>query len=202
MPSSLRILSAAALTLLSASAFATTTVYTSASTFLAAVAPGAYFQNFDGLDDPAPGAAAFSGGGFSYTAFAPQDLYVGGGFLGTSQISEALTLTFTSGNVTAIGGNFFISDYNDNFQSVSVTLNLNDGTSVTWTPTTFADSYRAFTSDVAILSLTMSGPGPSLYASIDNLTVGAAAVPEPGTWALMGLGLAGLATLARRRNKA
>lgn len=198
MSSSLRLFSAAALTVLSASAFATSTVYTSSAVFLAEVAPGAYFQNFDNLSDPDVGAVLFSGNGFSYSAFAPSDIYLSGGFLGTSQINEALTLTFTSGNVTAIGGNFFVTDLSDNFLSVAVHLTLSDGTTVDFTPTSLTDSYRGFISNVTITSLTMSGPGASRYAGLDNLTIGAA-VPEPGTWALMGLGLAGLAAAARRR---
>lgn len=37
------------------------------------------------------------------------------------------------------------------------------------------------------------------WTAIDNIDSSAAPIPEPGTWALMGLGLAGVVTLARRR---
>jgi PEP-CTERM motif len=192
-----RLLSTVALALLSVSSFASTITYTSSAAFLAQVQPGAYTETFTGLIDPPAGPAVFSNGTISYSASAPSDIYLAGGFLGTSQIDEALTIMFTSGNVNAIGANFFATDISDAFQSVSLTLTLSDGTVETFTPTSFSDSYRGFTSTVAITSLVISGPGASLYAGLDNLTVGAA-VPEPTGLALAGLGLAGL-LISRRR---
>jgi len=195
-----RFLSAVALTLLSASSFATTTVYTSSATFLPQVAAGSYSNSFTGLANPAgSGAVPFSGGAFAYSASAPSGIYLEGGFLGANQISEALTITFTGTNVRAVGANFFMTDFSDAFQSVSVTITLNDGTIHTFTPTSLTDSYRGFASTTPITSLIISAPGPSLYAGLDNLTVGAV-VPEPASWLLMGLGLTGLLVAARRRS--
>jgi hypothetical protein len=177
-------------------------VYTSSASFLAQVAAGSYTNNFDGLSNPAPGSVAFSGGGFSYSAFAPSDIYLEGGFLGTSQIDEALTITFDNGNVFAVGANFFAVDIQDDFQQVSLTLTLSNGTTETFTPNSLVDSYRGFISDFAITSLIISGPGASLYAGLDNLTVGmelvTGTVPEPGSWALLALGLAGFLVVRRR----
>lgn len=60
---------------------------------------------------------------------------------------------------------------------------LGGGTTVVTTPQpSFANSLLASTS-----------------ITVRNLSGAAAAVPEPGTWALMGLGLAGVAVAARRR---
>ena len=78
-----------------------------------------------------------------------------------------------------------------------VTVSLGDGTVETFTAASMANSYRGFTSDFAINSLVISGPGASRYAAIDNLTVGT--VPEPTSWALVGLALSGL-IVARRRS--
>jgi hypothetical protein len=191
-----KLLSAVTLALLSASSFAVTTVYTSSASFLAQVAAGSYTQNFNGLVDPPAGPVAFSGGGFGYSASAPSSIYLAGGFLGTSLPNEALTLTFTSGSIRAIGANFYATNISDAFQAVALTINLSDGTAYTFTPTTLTDSYRGFVSTVAITSLVISAPGVSLYAGLDNLTVGT--VPEPAGWALMGLGLAGVLAARRR----
>ncbi len=193
-----RLLSAAALAVLSASSFAVTTVYSSSGSFLANVAPGSYTETFTGLSSPAPGPAPFSGGGFAYAVSAPNDLYANGDFLGTNLPNEALTVTFTSGNVTAVGGNFYITNISDAFQPLLVKLTLSDGTTANFTPTSVSDSYRGFTSNVTVTSLVVSAPGASLYAGLDNLTVGVTVVPEPGTWLLMGFGVAGLLAARRR----
>ena len=85
-----------------------------------------------------------------------------------------------------------------NHVPLQVGWTLSDGTFEAFTPTSFATAYRGFVSDLAITSLVIGGPGQSLYAGLDNLTVGAAAVPEPASWALVGLALAGIAASRRR----
>ncbi|MBC7938213.1 MAG: PEP-CTERM sorting domain-containing protein [Chitinophagaceae bacterium] len=196
MQSAHRLLSAAVLAVASASSFATT-LYTSSGSFLANIAPGRYTESFNALVNPVPvGPVAFSSGGFSYAVSAPGDLYASGEFLGTSLPNEAVTVTFTSGNVSAVGANFYAVNLSDEFQAVSLALTLSDGTIVSFTPTSVTDSYRGFASNVTLTSLTISAPGVSLYSGLDNLTVGV--VPEPASWVLMGLGLTGL-LWARRR---
>jgi hypothetical protein len=194
------LLSAAALSLLSASTFASTTVYTTSAAFLPQVAPGAYFNAFNLLANPPSGPVTFSGSGFSFSASAPNDLILDPGFLSTSQIDEALTINFTSGNVTAFGGNFFAVDFNNTFQAVSLTLTLSDGKVETFTPSSLSNSYRGFVSTSPITSLVISAPGQSLYGSLDNFTVGQTLpVPEPGTLSLWALGVAGLMAVRRHR---
>jgi hypothetical protein len=196
-----RLMSAAALALLSASAFATTTVYTDSASFLSQIAPGGYTESFNGLDNSH--SASFSNGTFAYTLSSPGDIYFSGTYVSNSLPSEPLTITFTSGNVKAVGANFFITDFGDNFFSTAMTVTLDDGTTRTFTPGSESAGYRGFVSDSFITSLTISAAPESFYSSLDNLTVGTTvavpAVPEPGTWALMGLGLAGIAFAARRK---
>ena len=199
----LHTLSAAVLAVMASASMASTTTYTSSGLFLPHLAAGSYTESFDGLSSPPSGTADFSSGGFAYTASAPtHGIYLDGGFLGSSQIDEAVNISFTSGNVKAIGANFFATNISDEFQSVSLSLLLSDGTSETFTPTSLADSYRGFVSDAFITSLTISGPGASLYAGLDNLTVGTTPsrtnVPEPTSVLLAGLGLAA-AFVTRRR---
>jgi hypothetical protein len=193
-----RLVFALGLAALSASSFAVTTVYTSAASFLANVAPGSYTETFNGLPSTPPD--SFSGSGFSYTVSATDGLYGSGEFLGTNLPNQLLTVTFAGGNVTAVGGNFYATNISDAFQSVAITLTLSDSTTVTFTPTSVADSYRGFASGLAITSLTIGATGVSLYAGLDNLTVGVSAVPEPASALLMALGVAGLLLAGRRRH--
>lgn len=188
--------------LAAAAASASTTVYNSPASFNAVLAPGSYLETFTqgGIDSGA--LFSYGGGGYGYDVTADagaSTVYRSGSLIGNNLPNLSLTVTFTSGNVTAVGGQFFITNISDAFQAQSVSLNLNDGTSVTYLPTGVADSFRGFVSTVPILSLTMGAPGPGqVYNSLDNLVVGSA-VPEPGSYALMALGLAGLMALRRQR---
>ena len=192
---------AATLWAVASSASAVTTIYTTSASFLAQVAPGSYTNTFTGAVDAAL-SYSYSGGSFAYTVTAPpagfgDDVYLSGTFIGNLYANASLTVTFTSGNVRAIGGNFYITNSSDAFVAAPITINLSDGTTTTFSPGTAAD-YRGFVSTVSITSLVMLAPGASRYNTIDNLTVGTP-VPEPGSYALMALGLA--AVLAARRKR-
>ena len=186
--------------LFSTSVFAQSNTYTSSAEFLAQVRPGYFLNNFTGANSSTP---SFTGGSapFSYTISPEDALYTGNGqFMGNSFGNEDLVITFTSGSPTAIGGEFWVSNFSDAFQSVPLMISLSDGTSVTYTPSAI-NEFRGFTSVTPITSLTLSRRGVGLFNNMDNLIVGhSIAVPEPASVAFVGLGVFSL-SLSRGRNR-
>lgn len=176
-------------------------IYTTSAAFLPNVAAGSYTNTFTGASDSPQ--TSYASNGFAYTISAASGLYSNGDFIGTNLPDQALLITFTGAAVTAIGANFYATNLSDAFQAIAITALLSDGTSSIFTPTSVANSYRGFTTDVAITSLRITAAGTSLYAGLDNLTVGRAnavnAVPEPASLALVGIGFLGLAAARRRR---
>lgn len=199
MPQTVRFLAALALSASIAPAFAATTTYTTQASFLANVAPGSYTNSFTGAVAAGP-SFSYSGSGFGYTLTAGVgDVYLSGSIAGTNSPDETLTVTFTTGNVTAVGGNFFATNISDVFQAQPLKLTLSDGTTTTYTPATLGASYRGFVSTLPITSLVMGLPAVGFYNTMDNLTVGVGVVPETSTWVLMALGMVGLAFARRQR---
>lgn len=175
-------------------------VYTSLATFQTAIGndAGAYTETFTG-NAGSTSSQSFSGGtplmGYTITGPAAGGVYREGTFIGNNNSNSTFTITFTSGNVLAVGGNFFITDFNDAFvTNAAVTLTYNDGTTTTFTPAD-ASAFSGYVSNLPITSLVMSAPGASRFNTIDNLIV--SSVPTPGAAAV--LALAGLVAGRRRR---
>lgn len=205
--------------------------FTTEASFLAALNLGFYTNTFDGpinnSNSGSPVGQNFSGPSpvntFSYTAVAGggSGVFVAGSggltgsqFLKTTVQGNALTFTFTSNNVTAFGGYFFLSSFNvdggNTFNPAPVTLTI-DGVAQTIpgaTRTGVDDTvFLGFTSASLIGNFTLGTPTGGLFNSVDNLTVGIAAptgagnaVPLPPTAVLAGFaGLFGLIGVVRRR---
>lgn len=176
-------------------------VYTDSASFLADVQPGFYFNNFTGVPQGDQGSLNFSGNGFAYTISAvgpgSNRLFNGPGIISTDFATDAIQITFTSGNVTAVGGNMWATDVNFNAITANMVVSLSDGTTVNFTASN-ANAFRGFTSTQTITSLTIDAldTGTNAWSTLDNLYVGAA-VPAPNAMALLGLG--GLAAARRRR---
>ena len=185
------------------SAFASTTVYTDSVTFLSTLLAGSYTEGFTVATGGVYNSPlSFSGGDFSYQVSTPTvavGVYRSTTFLGNTYEAESLTITFTGGGATAIGGNFYLTNQADAFQAQPVTLTLSDGTTSTFTPTSASvGSYVGFVSTLPITSLVISAPALLQFNALDNITVGVtSAVPEAGTLALMALGMGWL--VVRRR---
>lgn len=105
-------------------------------------------------------------------------------------------MSFSSGDVYAIGGNFFLTDINFGFLPGLVQVELADGSSYIANIQN-ANSFSGFVSlGSAISQITISpfGVQPNAYVTATNLCFGV--VPAPGAAAL--LAVAGLVSRRRR----
>lgn len=192
---------------------------TAESDFIAAIQAGYYLNDFTTLKrETIPSPASFSGGspGFSYDVSAVGDLW-GAPATGTQPYGRAivantadlnLVFTFTSGNVNAAGGYFFLTDVNDSLAAGKLTITATAGISGNWiinSPTaTWPVRFFGIISDDPISSITLKTNTTGAYSSATHFYAGTttASAPEPSSLALCGLGVAGLALLRRRsRNR-
>lgn len=179
-------------------------VYTTESSFTAVLASGYYLEGFSSLT-AGSFTPTFSGSGgagpFAYTIRADPsgtDLYVASGpalpngnALQSAAGSKDLLIAFTSGNVTAVGGKFFLANFaGDNLTADTLRVTLNDGTSVDFaSPASGSVEFRGFTTDTDhfITSLLIHRDS-SGFAALDDLYVGEVTpVPEGSTAITAGL---------------
>jgi hypothetical protein len=171
--------------------------YTDRAAFLAALSSSST-DNYNDLNGFYASPLSRTIAGYTYDAAATGGLYIGnvnGSQAFSTNNSVPLTLAFTAGAPTAVGGYFFNTDSSFNVLNRVITVTANPGASaqsvVTGSATNFFgwldDSGTPFTSLVI-------GPGvgtPVAYASVDDLVLGQAApasVPAsvPGPLPLMG----------------
>jgi hypothetical protein len=133
--------------------------------------------------------------------FGRQKNYDGGQWLDSND-ADTVTWDFSTSSIMANAFGFYLSDAND--QGASLRLIFDDGSEhIEQLDSDLQNGnlmYATFISDALINSATLifdNGTFNNDGWGIDTITV--AQVPEPGTLALLGLGLAGL-TFARRRS--
>ena len=197
-----------------------TVIYNSESDFLTAIGSDLYYlEEFDtftygnpaGVGTYPPDGARDFGpvNGFSYRMSAGsgenEGLWGLDGAVSVISPGLAILIEFTSANVTAVGGNFWVTNFNGDSIIGDITLALSDGT--IYTSSVGADSFTGFITEGAYFtSMTIQAQGVTdtypagEYPTIDHLYVGASpsAVPIPSTLLLLSTGLV---YLAGRRTK-
>jgi hypothetical protein len=167
--------------------------YTDRAAFLAALSSSST-DNYNDLNGFYASPLSRTIAGYTYDATATGGLYVdnvnGSQALSTNN-SVPLTLAFTAGAPTAVGGYFFNTDFKFNVLNRVITVTANPGASaqsvVTGSATNFFgwldDSGTPFTS----LVIEPGVGSPDAYASVDDLVLGQAAPASvPGPLPLMG----------------
>lgn len=187
----------------SANIMAQTTTYTDSASFLANVDAGFYYEDFSGVAGGAGGPLSFSSGAWSYdidtapgSVTFPGGLFNDPGIVSTNTAGDPIQIDFTGAAVTAVGGNFFASDINFALIPSDVVVTLSDGTTESFN----GGDFRGFTSTGSIASLTVvtNDPNVAAWATIDDLYVGTATVPEPSSALLIFTSLVGLLAFRRR----
>lgn len=164
---------------------------------------------FNAFNDVAPGPVSslnYDNAEFAYeisaTGEANSTLFNDAGLISTDSARDGILISFLSGNINAIGANFWSTDVFFDPTGSDITITLSDDSIHSFRSSGPSD-FIGFTSDIAIESIFIDAPerdpdnGPFHWAVLDNLTVGTA-VPTPGSLAL--LAISALTVQRRRRD--
>ena len=177
----------AAVLLCATSAFAVD-YFNSETAFLAELGTN-YHETFNGLNwgtINAPSADFGPVNGYGYTMSADNNVWSSTGYMQTHWGTEGNTLVidFTGLPVTAVGAEFFDTNWEGYHQSVDLTLILEDDSSHAYAN---VFQFSGFTSDIPVKQIIIGEEFNCLWPSVDDFYVGSI-IPEPATLALLLVG--------------
>lgn len=180
--------------------------FTDHASFLAALNPGHLSEDFEArVGEVYAAPLAISNGTFSASlSTSAQALLVfdkaGDDYLTTSinttGFSAPITIAFTSGNVTAFGGNFFVESAFGAVVPETVTLTFSDGSVFPLSAQT-TSSFFGYVGDAPLASVSISPNASHRFVGLDDLCIGSSPIPAPACASL--LAIAAGASAARRR---
>ena len=186
-------------------AMASSTVYTNVGDFLAAIQGDFYLEDFGSVGFGDPGNPVNFGpvNGYEFEITAGNGLFSGGGNMSTNTAFDPMVIT-TTGNPTAVGGNFWLTDFDFLTEVGQLQVDFADGSSTSETltnadPTTFLGVVSNNGTPITGVTLTPVDPGDGInrWATVDNVYLGSA-VPEPSAFGLVAMSLLSLLAMRRR----
>jgi hypothetical protein len=155
-------------------------IYTTRAQFLSNLAPGWFDLSFDEVEAGASAALEYDHAGthviVNTQPGASGGLYNLSGAVSTLNSGDMLSIHFSGAPVTAIGGNFWATDFSFEPSGTAITLYLSDGTVHAFDPGG-PDAFRGFVSRVPLAYLHIDAPdagGVNAWSTLDNLVVGVA----------------------------
>jgi hypothetical protein len=142
--------------------------------------------------------------------FSPNGVKNGTNFLMFNSAYDPLTVSTSDKNAFSLTSLDLGLSYYASFSPATATITgfFTNGGTITQALSLNSLLFKSFSlsgfTDLSSFTITMTNPGYSGYAALDNVnfTEFTAAVPEPSTWAMMLLGFAGIGFAAyRRKNK-
>lgn len=138
-----------------------------------------------------------SGGLFTNGTNTPVDTWIS--TASSNTVLTFTTLASTDGPVNAIGAYFFVVDNDGNVTAEPITVTVNGGDAPLTTSTASATNFFGWVTLADITSVEVTiGSTANRFATVNDVTF---AVPEPSTYALLGLAIAtgGVCQLRRRK---